>query len=133
MENIGNNLNAGISLEDIKKPEFIDGIAGYIKGGIDYYSLLASIRPKTDKPKVELTGYQMASGSAEGLYNASVTIRNGGKLYTGNAQDVQGLVNAALKASLDAIPYNNIRLRKLKFFRHHLKYDNIDSRRVSMH
>ena len=54
----------------------------------------------------------MASGSKEGYYNASVSLLENGKKYTGYAKETKGLVNAAITASLNAIPHKYIKLSK---------------------
>ncbi len=103
-------LDQPITLEDIKNPEFVDKLSNFIHNGIDYYLLLSYIRPRTEKPVIELVNYNMASGSKEGYYNASVTIREKGEKYTGHAHEIKGLVNAAITAALKAIPHENIEL-----------------------
>jgi len=54
----------------------------------------------------------MASGSKEGYYNASVSLLENGKKYTGYAKEIKGPVNAAITASLNAIPHKYIKLSK---------------------
>ena len=103
-------LDEDVTTNDIKNPEFLDRLSSFIHKGIDYYLLLSYIRPKTNKPRVELVSYNMASGSKEGYYNASVTLLEDGKNYTGYAKEIKGLVNAAVTAALDATPHNYIKL-----------------------
>ncbi len=104
------SLDTDIKLENIKNPSFLDTIANFIEKGIDYYNLLSFIRPKSQKPRIEVENYNMASGTKEGYYNATVTLREKNKKYTGHAREVKGLVNAAIKATMEAVPYSNIKL-----------------------
>ncbi len=123
MDSVVNSLSTGlledkgqnvflreISEEEIRLTEKLQEIEQIFLNGIDTDKLLGAISASQKSPDVTLVSYSMQSSDKKGFYNAEVILNVDGRTVKGVASEVEGVVNASVKAAQNASGQERFRL-----------------------
>ncbi|GEM_PF-5513619 len=101
-----------ITEDKIRLTDKLQEIERIFEEGIEINEILNAISTYEKKPRVTLKSYSMKSASKRGFYDAEVILEIDGKEKVGRASEIEGVVNASIKAAQNASWSNRFKLNR---------------------